>query len=363
MVEFDVELIVRCVRQRVKAKIVELLPRKAWRGQRVKIDNGLPDGVDFALGNLVENAAVLYLRSRMKCRRNWSSIPSSTESAEDRKSDSSPGKIAHSLRGCRHGCHDVDRLVVPTRSKSAKKKVLSFLIGPPRSSVLIACVIRLQTWRGVEEIARIRSGTLPEPPTAAMERVLSALQHHVYNRSPIAPEFRGEAVVFNFELLKNLYGRFVVDVRGCPFALFGSADQRAVNPHFRRRVPLPVGNEIRSFGIPILRSGSRYLGDSSGKKREAEKAAVYERDIFTYSCVMSVPRVALSVSSRGAAVDTWIVVSTPAGFILKLRVVSWSTARTTFVCSSARKPLASTFTLYVEGRSPVTRKHRQRPCV
>ena len=74
---------------------------------------------------------------------------------------------------------------------------------------------------------------------------------------------------------------------------------------------------------------------------------------LTYSLVTSVPSVGLSVSSSGAVVVTTIFSFTFAGVKEKLRVVSWSTASTTPVRSSVRKPGISTFTEYSEGRSPV----------
>ncbi len=59
---------------------------------------------------------------------------------------------------------------------------------------------------------------------------------------------------------------------------------------------------------------------------------------FTYSLVMSVPSVAFCVSSSGAVVVTSTFSLTLAGLRVKLSVASWSTASTTPVRSSARKP-------------------------
>src|SRR6478752_6982220 len=53
----------------------------------------------------------------------------------------------------------------------------------------------------------------------------------------------------------------------------------------------------------------------------------------TYSLLTSVPRVALSVSSRGGASLTSTVMLKPTGFRLKFRLDCWSTANTTFLLS------------------------------
>src|SRR5580704_612202 len=59
VINFDIELIIRGVRRAAENVIVKFARQI---GLRIKIENGLADGIDFALGNYVQATAGLHLR-------------------------------------------------------------------------------------------------------------------------------------------------------------------------------------------------------------------------------------------------------------------------------------------------------------
>src|ERR1700722_9479401 len=186
-----------------------------------------------------------------------------------------------------------------------------------------------------------------------MEMVGSALHHHVHDGATVVAELGREAVVLHVHFLHALNQGLVVDVGIPSFALLRRADQGTVQPYLGGGVALPVGSEVRSRWIVVLRARPCHLVTPAARNVRPKKLRLMSGSSCTYSLVMFVPRVALSVSSRGAVVVTSIDSLTRAGDSVKLSVVSWSTAKTTFVRSDVRKPLDSAFTEYVEGRSPV----------
>ena len=81
-------------------------------------------------------------------------------------------------------------------------------------AVLIASVIGLGDALGVaEKVVGIEPRTLAEPPTAAVEPVAALFQDDIDDGAAVVAEFRGEAVVFDFEFLNDFDRGLVLDVR------------------------------------------------------------------------------------------------------------------------------------------------------
>src|SRR5438094_6268697 len=101
-------------------------------------------------------------------------------------------------------------------------------------------MLRLLTWRGIEEVSRIGSRALPKPPAAAMKIIGATLQSHIHHGAAVVPKLCRKAVVLDFEFLDHFNRGFVVNVAGRAFSLFGCADQGTVNAHLSRGVSLAV---------------------------------------------------------------------------------------------------------------------------
>ena len=190
-----------------------------------------------------------------------------------------------SLRQGRHG-HDSARRAGTPYLLEIHKKERAILDN--RAAKRKAALVALAVWLGVEhrtprqilgikEIARVDPGALQEIPAAAVERVGSALHHHVDHGAAVVAELRREAVVLDFHFLHALDQRLVINVRVSSFALFRRAEQRTVQPYLGGCVALPVGCEVCSRRIVIARAGPRHFGHTRRQKGQAEKAAVDQR--------------------------------------------------------------------------------------
>ena len=100
-----------------------------------------------------------------------------------------------------------------------------------------------------------------------MESVGSTLQNHIYDGAAVVAKLCGKAVVLNFEFLHAFDQRLVVDICVSALALFRRANQGAVHPNLRGRVPLAVGNKICSGGIVVLRARPGCLRHTPSQKR------------------------------------------------------------------------------------------------
>ena len=97
----------------------------------------------------------------------------------------------------------VERILLADLLEIHKKEGLVFLHRPAESeAILISNVIRLFT--SVEEVPRIKVGSLAVPPAAAMESVSSLPEHHIHDGSAVISELGGKAVVLDFEFLHDL---------------------------------------------------------------------------------------------------------------------------------------------------------------
>src|SRR5215469_6456486 len=270
IVHLNVELVVRGIRQGAQAEVEEF-PRKIWFG--IKIDDRLPNRVDLAGRDHVQVPVVTDLRPGGTVRLADDGVIDIIHSA---------AKVAGPLRqGGRTG-DNVERFVVAYSLDVTEEERLVFSERPAqRESILIALVVGFGSNRGrVKEIPGISTGALSKPPAAAVEIVGAALQGHIHNRSAVVSELRGEAVVLYFELLDNLHRRLVINVAGGALPLLGGADQGTINAHFGGGIALPVGDEVGACGIVIGGSGPGRLGDSTGKKCEAEEIAVGKRNVL-----------------------------------------------------------------------------------
>ncbi len=136
-------------------------------------------------------------------------------------------------------------------------------VRPAETPPLVARVSRLQSGSRIKKVPGVRSGALEEIPSATVEGICATLQHHVHHGAAVIAELGGKAIVLDFELLNDLDRRLVINVAVGAFALFWSADQRAVNPHFRGCVSLPIRNKVRSPRIIVRGSGPCNLRNAS----------------------------------------------------------------------------------------------------
>src|SRR5208283_269198 len=271
MVEFEIELILRAVGESVFAKVEELAGQI---GLGIEINDGLPDGIDFVLGNYVPGDL-----------RSGRAIGAAADGVINRIHRS--GKIACPLVGRserpihRYAGYDVNGFVVSDLLQIEKEEGA---VLPDRSThgetILVARVQRLDAGLRIEEIAGIGARALEEPPTAAVECVGSASQNHVYDGPAVVAELRGKAIVLDLELLNDLDRGLVINVAGSAFPLLRRADQRAVDADVGGRIALTIGNEVGAFGIVVLGAGPGHFGHSAGQKCKPEEAAVQKRKVF-----------------------------------------------------------------------------------
>ena len=137
-----------------------------------------------------------------------------------------------------------------------------------------------------------------------MKLVRALLQHHVDDGAPVVAELGREAVVLDFELLHDLDRRLVVDVGVAAFALFRRTERAAVEGNLRGGVALAVGDEVGAGGIVVRDPEPVVSVTPPARNTSPNRLRPYSGMSRTYSLVTSVPRVALSVSSKGAAVVT-----------------------------------------------------------
>src|SRR5215467_2356386 len=105
--------------------------------------------------------------------------------------------------------------------------------------------------RVIEEIICVQRGPLPKPPTAAMKLIAAFFKDDIDNCAAVVSKLRREAVVLNLELLHDLNGRLVVDIRRCALALLRGASQRAVYTNFSGRVALSIRYKVGPLWVRI----------------------------------------------------------------------------------------------------------------
>src|SRR5436305_1063032 len=218
---------------------------------RIQIQNRLTDGIDLVRRDYVIRKGIMRTRCRVLVARARivDSGLSSIGVAEIGQVGNTLRKVSRTLQVCWNESFQVARILLPDLFEIHKEECLVLNDWPAdREAVLIPHMVGLVS--RIEEVARIKVGSLPVPPAAAMKCVGTLLQHHVHDRAAVISELRRKAVVLYFEFLHDFDRGLVIDVGVATLALFRRTERTAIERNLRGRVTLAVGVKVGTGGIP-----------------------------------------------------------------------------------------------------------------